>query len=66
MPGWGERNHRARLTNEQAQAIWVRLRAGVPVATLARYYGVCLTVIYNIRNGNTYRHATNPTRSRNR
>lgn len=52
----GERNGRAKLTEEQVVTIVARLRDGETLAQLARTYGVTRRAIRFIRNGQNWRH----------
>ena len=52
----GIRHHRARLTDEQVQALRQRRAAGEPLAALAAAYGVSVPTVSDIARGRTWRH----------
>jgi hypothetical protein len=54
----GDRSPRATLTNEQAAAIYSRLKNGASTKELAAEYGVGLHVVYNIQAGRAWSIAT--------
>ncbi len=60
----GEKNSRAKFTNEQCLNVYERLHCGESAAGLAREYDVSLTTIYNIKSHNNWGKVTNPKKRR--
>lgn len=54
--GIGIANGGAKLTEEQVLSVMPRIRDGETLASIARYFGVGLTAIYNISAGKRWRH----------